>query len=479
MTDTQRELHQPSSETVTAAGRSKHSRGLWPVWLGGAVLAAWLIRLRSEPDVDLWLHLRVGKELRAGQWFGVLPDPLTALADEPYRPSQWLAQVGAIVVEQATGIAGIHVLRALAVLAVAALVYLAARVWARPQESAVVAVLTTLGTSAGWGERPQLLGLVLLALAVLLWSRTLVDGRPRWVLVPLSWLWACCHGSWVLGVAAGVVVLVALAVERNRPSVAWRRLTAVVGGSVLAAGVTPLGPALLLDPFRVGATARATVNEWQTPSPGNPLLVLVVLLGVAALGRAARSRDLPVVVLAAAGIVIAASSVRTIAVGALFVAPALARSLRHGEDTPRTRREWLPAVVGGILLLAVPGVVWASPTQGPLAGKVDRAVAALPAGSRVAVDAFASGWVVWAHPEVEPLRDLRVEVYSPPVAQAYETFFRAGPGWQDYADRQEVTALLVRAGEPLDDAAAAGGWRRTAADDRFVLWTRDPALAVP
>lgn len=464
-------VREPESRSDTAAPSSPVL--LWAAWLGAAAMLAWLIRLRTEPDVDLWLHLRIGAELREGERFGSLPDPLTALADVPYVPSQWLPEVVGSVVEQAGGISAIHLLRGLGVLALLLLSYRTARIWARPVGSGVIALPVTVATAAGWGERPQLLGLVLLAASLLLWSLTMSDGRPRWSLVPLTWLWACSHGSWALGAAVGALTLVVLALDHSRPPLRWPPLLALVAALGVVPALTPLGPSLVVEPFRVSAAARGNVNEWQVPSPGNPLLLLVVLLALVVLVRAVRARDLTAAGFAVLGVALAGSSTRTIAVGALFLVPALARTARSGAPARSSRREWVPAVVAGLVLLGVPGVVWGSPVQGPLGRGVDDAVAALPAGSRVAVDAFASGWVLWAHPDVTPLRDLRVEAYSSPVAASYERFFGAGDGWQTYAGDQRVQALLVRAREPLDVAAASDpGWRRTADDGRFVLWVR-------
>ena len=48
---------------------------LWLLTLGGGLLAALLIRLRQGVDPDLWLHLRIGEQLRAGERFQRLPGP--------------------------------------------------------------------------------------------------------------------------------------------------------------------------------------------------------------------------------------------------------------------------------------------------------------------------------------------------------------------------------------------------------------------
>src|SRR5690348_9469767 len=65
-------------------------------WLGAFSLGlttAMLLTVRTVPDVDLWLHLRIGDLLRLGERFGPPPDQLAVLADREYVPTQWLGQV--------------------------------------------------------------------------------------------------------------------------------------------------------------------------------------------------------------------------------------------------------------------------------------------------------------------------------------------------------------------------------------------------
>jgi hypothetical protein len=218
------------------------------------------------------------------------------------------------------------------------------------------------------------------------------------------------------------------------------------------------------------------VNEWQAPGLGNPLLLVVVGGSALVIARAVRRRpvDLAGLLLAAMGVVVAAYSVRTIAFGALLVALALARSLPGRSARPlASRSEVLPGLLALAVLLAVPGVVWGAGRGGPLPSAVDAAVAGLPAGTTTAVDVRVSGWVLWAHPGVVPMRDLRAEVYSPAVAAAYEDFSEAAPGWQDYADRHGVAAVLVDSKAPLATALSQDDqWTPAAEGGSWALWTR-------
>ena len=104
---------------------------------------------------------------------------------------------------------------------------------------------------------------------------------------------------------------------------------------------------------------------------------------------------------------------------------------------------------------------------------MDAALTEAPAGTVAAVEPFSSGWVLWAHPQLRPLRDLRTEVYSPDTTAAHEAFYRAEPGWQSYAVDHAVTSLVLVDGSPLDLAVNAdNGWDQSVRTDGHVLWQR-------
>ena len=63
--------------------------------------------------------------------------------------------------------------------------------------------------------RPQMLSFLLVAVTAAAWLRTREDGRLRWWLVPLTWVWAMLHGMWPIGIVIGVVAVVGLALDRR------------------------------------------------------------------------------------------------------------------------------------------------------------------------------------------------------------------------------------------------------------------------
>lgn len=446
----------------------------WVLALGFAALAAVLVRFRQGVDADAWLHLRIGRELLSGRHFGTLPDPMTVLADRAYVPTQWLSEIVGVLVHDVAGVVGWRILRIVALLVTLAAVYATARRWVGPARATGILAVVGLATSAAWAERPQMAGLALAALSVLLWSGTVLDGRPRWSLVPVTWLWAMLHGTWAVGLAFAAVLVVVSAV--TRPAGLRRRATlAVFAACVGVVALTPLGPRLLVEPFAVTASARPGVNEWQRPTPDNPVFVLALVAALVVLVRAARRRPVPwgAVLLAVAAAAVVAYSVRTVAFGALLLAPALALAFREDPAPTRTRRELVPLGAAAVVLALVPGVVWGGPSSGPLGPPVDAALSAMPPGTEVAVDVGVSGWVLAAHPGIRPLRDLRAEVYTQPVAEAYEILAKGRQGWQGYADREGVTVVLAVVDERLDrEIAADGGWNAVATDGRYRIWRR-------
>lgn len=466
---------------------------LWLSAVSAGLITGLLLRVRTTPDVDLWLHLRIGDFLRSGRRFGPSSDPLAVLADREYVPSQWFSQASMSAVYEAAGMTGIQVARLLLVVGLGSALLVACRLTAGPAAALFATSITMFAAAASWGERPQLAGMVLLALTTALWWRACVRGSVPWAVIPVTWVWTMVHGSWVLGVAVSMVLFFGGVLDR-----CWRgrtivRVAAVPVLSVTATLMTPLGVHGLLEPFRVSAVARLTANEWQRPALDNPLLLVVlaaavvVLLGLVRSSQHWWARAFTVVT----SVVLALWMVRTIAVGAIVLAPALAHGLahltrrpvphlgpksgnagqaNHGSRDPHP--EWPAWVLAVALVLALGGSHIATTNFGaPVSARVSAALSSLPADSVLAVDGRAVGWAQWAHRDRRPLRDLRAEVYSIPVATGYENFQEARSGWQKYADAQGMTSVLADRERPLD-AALLGepSWTVVAEDSDFRLW---------
>ena len=189
-------------------------------------------------------------------------------------------------------------------------------------------------------ERPQALGMVMLALTVHGWWRSLEDGRPRWWLVPVAWVFACSHGLWSLGLLAGLVVCVGRVLDGAGPR-GTARLGLVLGLQVLVTAATPLGPALLLTPVLTSANGRVFVQEWQPGSLASPTVIAVLALAVGVVTltlvrheRLALSRFLVVVT----ALALTAAAVRTGGPGAIVLAPVVVEVLGRRERSPSRSR---------------------------------------------------------------------------------------------------------------------------------------------
>ena len=145
--------------------------------------------VRPVSDPSPWLHLKIGAFLLDGGRFGS-PDPWASFASRVYVPTEWLSAILGQETYQAFGLPGIAWMRCAGILGLLSALVWSARRSTDSTTAVVVAFVALVGAYNGLTERPQLLGLVFLAVAVGAWWRTALDLRPRWWLVPMTWLWA-------------------------------------------------------------------------------------------------------------------------------------------------------------------------------------------------------------------------------------------------------------------------------------------------
>ena len=157
-------------------------------------------------EQSAWLHLAVGRFLATGGHFG-LPDPWSAEVTVPYRSTEALPALVSYGTFELFGLGGIAWLRAIGVLALLAVFLWGARRVADSVPALLAAGAGLLGAGHALTARPQLLGLVFLAVTVVAWYKTATDLRPRWWLVGLGWVAAWVHGLWALDVLVGLVTV--------------------------------------------------------------------------------------------------------------------------------------------------------------------------------------------------------------------------------------------------------------------------------
>ena len=135
-------------------------------------------------------------------------------------------------------------------------------------------------------DRPQTFSLVFIAALVPVIRRAVVDDKPpaAWQLILGTWIWANIHGLWI--VAPFVLALVALTrlAEHRRD---WRMPAILTVACTAVAGLTPVGPALLLTPWRISRSTQS-IAEWQPTALSSPLawgLALTLVLMVVGWAR--------------------------------------------------------------------------------------------------------------------------------------------------------------------------------------------------
>jgi hypothetical protein len=470
---------QPARTGTTAeAARAHRDRP----WFAGAVTTivvfiSVVLGVRPVSDPSPWLHLKVGAFLLDGGRFG-LPDPWAPFAGKAYLPTEWLPAVLGQEIYQAFGLPGIGWMRCAGILGL-----LSALVWsARRSADTVTAVLVALaaivGAYEGLTERPQLVGLVFLAVAVGAWWRTALDLKPRWWLVPMTWLWACCHGLWIVGIAVGVVCIAGLLFDRRLSRATTTRLLAIPVLSLAAAGLTPLGPRLLLSPLAIGTNVREFVGEWQSTSVHDPFAVVTLaMLGLVVLSWLRLGRRPPwwQIGFLLMDVVATLATIRTIAVGAVIAAPLLAHEILLYRDRPvvatsrRSRTAWATLIVIAIVA-AFP--LSAARAQRPAAvpQRLTPKLSAIPSGTVVLAEGDISGWLLWADPGVKSVLDPRIEIYPSAHIHAFVSAMAAGPGWKQFVDRMGARYAFVLTGSPIATALVErAGWSQIGKDAGFVL----------
>jgi hypothetical protein len=442
-----------------------------------------VVFVRPIGDPDTWWHLRLGDEL-SQTWALSDPPAWTRFAAQPWVATQWLPEIVAARWTAWWGLPGLVWLVCAIVLVLAAALYVVCRREADRLPAALATIIGFGGMAATLTPRPQLVSFVLLVVTVGAWLQTARDLKPRWWLVPVSWVWACSHGLWFSGAVVGAVVVAGLFLDRRTRGRRALTLLAVPVLSVVVAGLTPVGPRLLAAPFAVGGITQF-ITEWQTPSFRDLAPALTAGMIVAAVVLSARNRrraswaSIGLVVLAAGWTLL---SVRTVTLGAAIAAPLLAGALdralprRDEQRTGMSRGEKVTLgaataaclVLAGLLAATSPSV--RSPAGVPLG--LDAALDRLPAHTVIWNDFTLGGWLDYRHPNLEVVADGRAEAFGAEQLQRYGQVSRTERGWEEVLRASGAHVALVATDSPLAAALPERlTWRRIGEDDGYVLLT--------
>lgn len=428
--------------------------------------------------VDLAYHLRAGSEILVTRAIPTVDSWTFTVAGQPWFDQQWGAQVVLSLVERLGGWAGLAIFRAALVGAiVGGLLVIARRRGLASRTAALVVLAAFIVMSPALALRPQLLGMAcfVLLLIVLTYRR----DRPTylWFAVPIVIAWANLHGSFFLGpLALGLAWL-----EDVHDRVPGARRTLLVTlASVIAACLTPFGPAVWAYAAGLssnsGVTAR--VSEWQPTSlrtgPGALFFVSVLAVG-ALLARRGRETQWTTLVWLGTFLAIGAYAERGVAWWpmAAFVAvtdliPAAGPSTR--ADSPTVRR--LNTLVAGAIIVV--GIALLPPWRpiDPHTGAPAFLLADAPPGiTRMLRETVRPGdrilnaqswgsWFEYVFPEATVAIDSRIEIFPAKVWDEYEAVMAGTDGWSERLDSWDAGFFVIEgSGIAIRDRLVQTGWR--------------------
>lgn len=435
-----------------------------------ALLLPWILavvaaRLPIRDNSFLW-HVTAGR-LQIDAREVLTNDPFSfTFAGDPWRTQSWLIELFYGWADQIWGLAFVAPFLATVSLGVFALLMsLVYRRTRSVEATAIAGVLTAWIGAVFLSPRPVLLsylGLVLVVAAT-------HDRRLRWTLVPITWVWAAVHGSFVLGVA--FVVLMGI---RNRTRSSIGDVTAMlVAASLTAHG---LGVWQVLWEFLANRGALDLITEWATPDFTHPALIpflFGVLLLIAGANRPGfEKKDLWVV---APFLAFGITATRAVFPAWIVLILFAASALKVVPATSRSRGAGLTGLaIAGAALLVVPYVIPVGDELLDDSFPID-AISALDSEA-VFHDDSAGGYLIYALGPARPVFiDDRAELYGAEHMRSMIGARAGQPVWREVFARWGIEQALVRRSDGLAVVLGSEGWNETYSDEEFLVLSR-PSL---
>jgi hypothetical protein len=445
----------------------------------GAIIA-------SLQSVDLAYQLRAGADIIDARAIPSVDTWTFTASGLPWMNQQWGAQIVLAAVFRAGGWTGLVLLRAALVAVIFGCLFeIGRRRGLGLRRAAWLTLAAFVVAVAALALRPQLLGMALFAVVLLLVTDRRAHPGRLWLVPLIVLVWANIHGSFFLGpLVLGLAWLEDLHDRAARPHLAL----AVAIVSAAAACVTPFGPAVWAYAFGLSTNPEVTrrISEWQPTSLRDvPGLVFYGSAVAVALLVARRGRSVSWPVLAWIGVFFAIGvyAGRGIAWWPLGVVAAIAGIVVGGgakppepAGTPLIRR--LNGLVVGLIVVAEVALLPVFRPIDPATGVPQGVVANAPLGITASLREIArpgdrlldpqpwGSWFEFAVPELSVAIDSRIELFPAAVWDAYD-IATAARGRESFLQLRawEVTIAAVASGDlGLRDYLVNNGWRTTYAD---------------
>lgn len=441
--------------------------------------------IASLSTVDLAYQLRAGAEVLDGRGIPTVDTWTFTAAGAPWFDQQWGAQVLLAGVYRVAGWTGLVVLRAaLVAMIFGCLFEIGRRRGLGLRRSAWLTLAAFVVAAPALGLRPQIMGMALFALVLLLVSDRRRHPGRLWAIPLVVLIWANIHGSFFLGpLVLGLAWLEDLHDRVKRP----HRTLLVAAAAAASACITPFGPAVWAYAVGLSANPEVTrrITEWQPTSlrdvPGLLFFGSAAALGVL-LARTGRPVPWPALAWLGLFLFIGAYAIRGVAWWSLAAVPVVASLVptREGRPPDASGTLAMRRVNGALgVAIVVAGIVvlpfWRpiDPALGAPVGLIADAPPGVTASLREAArpgdrlfnpQAWGS-WFEFAVPDLPVAIDSRIELFPAQVWDDYARVAVGSRGWGAVLDRWDVTLVAVEPGDsPMADLLASVGWTRVFGD---------------
>jgi hypothetical protein len=448
--------------------------------------------LARPTDIDFWWHLRTGQLIAES---GAVPrvDPFSfAAAGRPWVAHEWLWELSVFHLYRLGGFRAVILLSAIVVTLAYAILYRLLRHLGANEIAAAALVLWAafLGVPNLGGRPREFTFLFFTFFLDRLYRYRGGESGQLWLLPLLMPLWANLHGGFVFGL--GLLGIFALC-----ETVAWlagrgpapRQLWAVTLVAVLATGVHPLGPRVLLYPLDYYRGAEnpsfQSVTEFASPNFHDPLYLgfaagLVALMLIPATSGPGSGTDALLVAIFALQALV---SVRQVGLCALVIPPVLVRrAVARFRFVRALAPARLPRFVSqlnvallGVLLLGAAAYAARQPSM--QLGMQPRTAELPVAGARFIQEHHLpdpvfnyqpwGGYLIheW-YPERRVFIDGRMDMYGKAIVDDYLSAAAAKPEWSQIFDRWGIQTVLLPKDSPLAAVLRADPhWQRLFAGD--------------
>jgi hypothetical protein len=330
-------------------------------------------------------------------------------------------------------------------------------------------------TAVALALRPQLLGMTLMALTLLMVVERRAHPQVLWAVPLIVLVWANIHGSFFLGIL--VLGLAWLEDLHDHAPQAHRALAAAAVAALLA-NLNPFGFAIWRYAAGLSTNALVTsrITEWQPTTlrtiPGLLFFASVALV-VVLLARRGRATSWPALAALAVFAAIGVYAIRGVAWWPLGAAVAVAGVLASGAPV-RVRSERSSPVNVAVTGLIVAACVILLPIWRPFDARVGAPVGLVgdaPPGVTAALKELAKpgdrilnpqpwgSWFEFAVPGSTVALDSRIEVFPESVWDAVDRIRAGGEGWQAQLRLWNVRIVVTEhADADLTGRLVASGW---------------------